>query len=112
MKQKTKRMVSLLLVIAMILGLLGMVSVSVFAEEFEEIDSDMVVGGSTGNPDYEIERENKEWHERNVKLVEDFKKRLNKCKDYHDMQDFLLDNYRDEASYYISEDFSSLAGTI
>lgn len=28
------------------------------------------------------------------------------------MQDFLLDNYRDEASYYISEDFSSLAGTI
>lgn len=47
MKQKTKRMVSLLLVIAMILGLLGMVSVSVFAEEFEEIDSDMVVGGST-----------------------------------------------------------------
>lgn len=112
MKQKTKRMVSLLLVIAMILGLLGMVSVSVFAEEFEEIDSDMVVGGSTGNPDSEIERENKEWHERNMKLVEDFNKKLNKCKDYHDMQDFLLDNYRDEASYYISEDFSSLAGTI
>lgn len=112
MKQKTKRMVSLLLVIAMILGLLGMVSISVFAEESEETDSNLAVGGSTGNPDYEIEREYEEWHERNMKIVEDFKKKVNKCKDYHDMQNVLLDNYCNSTSYYISEDFSSLAGTI